>query len=129
MRITLAGDFDKAMQGSSQEVSIPFYVHAKSELMRRIVPVSFDRENHATLQDMEPAEDTPLASDQETAESLESKSPRKNPSAQRLIKAMAQPPHITDEDIEELLKVIKEAKQPTRFESPFDDIEEIEDSE
>ena len=127
--ITLAGDFDKAMQGSCKEVSIPFYVHAKSQLMRRIVPVSFDRENHATLQDMEPAEDTPLASDQETAESLESKSPRKNPSAQRLIKAMAQPPHITDEDIEELLKVIKEAKQPTRFESPFDDIEEIEDSE
>ena len=42
---------------------------------------------------------------------------------------MEQPPHITDEDIEELLKVIKEARQPTRFESPFDGIEEIEDSQ
>ena len=72
---------------------------------------------------------TQLANDSETDESTASKSPRKNPSAQRLIKAMAQPPHITDEDIEELLKVIKEAKQPTRFESPFDDIEEIENSE
>ena len=50
----------------------------------------------------------------------------KNPSAQRLIKAMAQPPHITDEDIEELLKGIKEARQPTRFESSFDDIKAIE---
>ena len=43
----------------------------------------------------------------------------KNPSAQRLIKAMKAPPHVTDEDIEELLKVIKEARQPTRFESPL----------
>ena len=53
----------------------------------------------------------------------------KNSRAQRLIKAMAQPPHITDEDIEELLKVIKEARQPTRFESPFDDSEDIEASQ
>lgn len=41
--VTLAGDYDKATQDSFKQVSIPFYVHAKSELMRRIVPVSFDR--------------------------------------------------------------------------------------
>ena len=28
--ITLAGDFDKAMQGSDKQVSIPFYVHEKN---------------------------------------------------------------------------------------------------
>ena len=39
--ITLAGDRDKAMPDFCQEVFIPFYVHAKSELLRRIVPVRF----------------------------------------------------------------------------------------
>ena len=36
----------------------------------------------------------------------------KNASAQRLIKAMGQPAHVTPEDIEFLIKVIKEAKRP-----------------
>ena len=44
----------------------------------------------------------------------------KNPIAQRIIKAMEQPPYVTHEDVEELRQVIKEAKQPTRFESPFE---------
>ena len=39
--ITLAGDFDKAMQGSCQEEFMPFYVHAKSELKRRILLSNF----------------------------------------------------------------------------------------
>ncbi len=42
---------------------------------------------------------------------------RKNPIAQRLIKAMEKSPHITHEDIKSLLQGTKEAKQPTRFES------------
>lgn len=44
----------------------------------------------------------------------------KNPMAQRIIKAMEKPPYVTSEDIESLLQVIKEAKQPTQFESPFE---------
>lgn len=43
---------------------------------------------------------------------------QKNPMAQRIIKAMEKPPYVTHEDIELLLQVIKEAKQPTRFKSP-----------
>jgi hypothetical protein len=77
------------------------------------------------LQDKDGVE-TQLASDSETDKSSASKSLRKNPSAQRLIKVMEQPPHVTDEDIEELLKGIKEARQPTQFESPFDGIEDSE---
>lgn len=50
----------------------------------------------------------------------EPKQTGKNPIAQRIIKAMEQPPYVTHEDIEALLQVIKEAKQPTRFESPFE---------
>ncbi len=37
----------------------------------------------------------------------------KNASAQRLIKAMEQPSHVTPDDIEFLIKIIKEAKRPT----------------
>ena len=44
----------------------------------------------------------------------------KNPTAQRIIEAMEKPPYVTHEDIESLLQVIKEAKQPTHFESPFE---------
>lgn len=44
----------------------------------------------------------------------------KNPIAQRIIKAMEKPPYVAHEDIEALLQVISEAKQPTRFESPFE---------
>lgn len=45
---------------------------------------------------------------------------RKNPAAQRLIKAMEKPPHLTDEDIEVLNQSIKEGKIPIKFDSPFD---------
>ncbi len=44
----------------------------------------------------------------------------KNPTAQRIIKAMEKPPYVSCEDIESLLQVIKEAKKPTQFESPFE---------
>ena len=50
----------------------------------------------------------------------------KNASAQRLIKAMGQPSHVTPDDIKFLIKVIKEAKQSTRNKSRFDGIEELE---
>ena len=46
--------------------------------------------------------------------------PRKNPAAQRLIKAMEKPPHLTDEDIEALNQSIKEGEIPIKFDSPFD---------
>ena len=39
----------------------------------------------------------------------------KNASAQRLIKAMGQPAHVTPDDIEFLIKIIKEAKKSTRI--------------
>ena len=55
-----------------------------------------------------------------------SQSTEKNASAQRLIKAMGQPSHVTPDDIKLLIKVIKEAKQSTRNKSPFDGIEELE---
>ena len=45
---------------------------------------------------------------------------RKNPTAQRLIKAMEKPPHLTDEDIEALNRSIKEGEIPIKFDSPFD---------
>ena len=45
---------------------------------------------------------------------------RKNPTAQRLIKAMEKPPHLTDEDIEALNQSIKEGEIPIKFDSPFD---------
>ena len=44
----------------------------------------------------------------------------KNAAAQRLIKAMEKPPHLTDEDIEALNRSIKEGKIPIKFDSPFD---------
>ena len=44
---------------------------------------------------------------------------RKNPTAQRLIKAMEKPPHLTDEDIEALNWSIKEGEIPIKFDSPF----------
>ena len=45
---------------------------------------------------------------------------RKNPAAQRLIKAMEKPPHLTHEDIEALNQSIKEGKIPIKFDSPFE---------
>ena len=45
---------------------------------------------------------------------------RKNPAAQRLIKAMEKPPRLTDEDIEALNQSIKEGKIPIKFNSPFE---------
>ncbi len=50
----------------------------------------------------------------------------KNPIAQKIIKAMKEPPHLTEEDVSALLQAIDEGKQPIRFESPFDGIEELE---
>ena len=44
----------------------------------------------------------------------------KNPTAQRLIKAMKKPPHLTDEDIEALNQSIKEGEIPIKFDSPFE---------
>ena len=44
----------------------------------------------------------------------------KNPAAQRLIKAMEKPPHLTDEDIEVLNQSIEEGKVPVKFDSPFE---------
>ena len=44
----------------------------------------------------------------------------KNAAAQRLIKAMERPPHLTDEDIEALNQSIKEGKIPIKFDSPFE---------
>ena len=43
-----------------------------------------------------------------------------NPTAQRLIKAMEKPPHLTDEDVEALNKSIEEGKIPMKFDSPFE---------
>ena len=45
---------------------------------------------------------------------------RKNPAAQRLIKAMEKPPHLTDEDIEALHQSIEEGKIPIKFDSIFE---------
>ena len=44
----------------------------------------------------------------------------KNAAAQRLIKAMEKPPHLTDEDIEALNRSIKEGKIPIKFDSIFE---------
>lgn len=44
----------------------------------------------------------------------------KNAAAQRLIKVMEKPPHLTDEDIEALNRSIKEGEIPIKFDSPFD---------
>ena len=44
----------------------------------------------------------------------------KNAAAQRLIKAMEKPPHLTDEDIEALNRSIKEGETPIRFDSIFE---------
>ncbi len=44
----------------------------------------------------------------------------KNPAAQRLIKAMEKPPHLTDEDIKVLSQSIEEGKVPIKFDSPFE---------
>ena len=41
----------------------------------------------------------------------------KNPIAQRLIKAMEKPPHLTHEDVEALRQSIKEGKMPIKFDS------------
>ena len=53
-------------------------------------------------------------------ESKQKHATRKNPAAQRLIKAMEKPPHLTDEDIEALNRSIKEGEIPIKFDSPFD---------
>ena len=47
----------------------------------------------------------------------------KNAAAQRLIKAMEKPPHLTDEDIEALNRSIKEGEIPINFDSIFESAE------
>lgn len=44
----------------------------------------------------------------------------KNPIAQRLIKAMEKPPHLTHEDVDALRQAIEEGKVPIKFDSPFE---------
>ena len=44
----------------------------------------------------------------------------KNAAAQRLIKAMEKPPHLTNEDLEVLNRSIKEGTIPIKFDSPFE---------
>ena len=44
----------------------------------------------------------------------------KNPTAQRLIKTIEKPPHLTDEDVTALRQSIKEGKIPIKFDSPFE---------
>ena len=44
----------------------------------------------------------------------------KNAAAQRLIKAMEKPPHLTDEDIKALNRSIKEGEIPINFDSIFE---------
>ncbi len=51
---------------------------------------------------------------------LQNRPRKKNAAAQRLIKAMAKLPHLTDEDIEALNQSIKEGKIPVSFDSLFD---------
>ncbi len=53
-------------------------------------------------------------------ESDQKQAVRKSPAAQRLIKVMEKPPHLTDEDIEALNQSIKEGEIPIQFDSPFD---------
>ena len=45
---------------------------------------------------------------------------RKNPAAQRLIKAMETTPHLTDADVDALKQSIEEGKMPVQFDSPFE---------
>ncbi len=59
---------------------------------------------------------------------LQEKPIKKNAAAQRLIKAMEKPPHLTDEDIEVLNQSIKEGEIPISFDSPFD-LDEDEENE
>ena len=51
----------------------------------------------------------------------------KNAAAQRLIKAMEKPPHLTDEDIEALNRSIKEGEIPIKFDSIFESDEHDEE--
>ena len=44
----------------------------------------------------------------------------KNPIAQRLIKVMEKPPHLTHGDIEALRQSIEEGKLPVKFDSPLE---------
>ena len=43
-----------------------------------------------------------------------------NPIAQRIIKAMEKPPHLTNEDVEALRQSIEEGKMPVKFDSPLE---------
>ena len=56
----------------------------------------------------------------------EPKTAGKNPIAMKIVEAMKEPPHLTEDDIAALLQAIEEGKQPIRFESPFEGIVELE---
>ena len=45
---------------------------------------------------------------------------RKNPIAQRLLKAMENPPHLAHEDVGALRQSIEEGKMSVKFDSPFE---------
>ena len=47
----------------------------------------------------------------------------KNPIAQRLIKAMEKPPHLTHENVDALRQSIEEGKMPVKFDSPLEPAE------
>jgi hypothetical protein len=75
-----------------------------------------------TLQEMQQAGEPQPAIDSETDKSSESKSSGKNPSAQRLIKAMEEPPQLSAEYMDAFLRGIKENQGRTS--SPFGEDEE-----
>ena len=53
-------------------------------------------------------------------ESKQEQKTKKNPIAQRLIKAMGKPPHLTHEDVEALRQSIEAGKIPVKFDSPLE---------
>ena len=53
-------------------------------------------------------------------EKTEQKETGKNLIAQRIIKAMEQPPEVTHEDVEALLQEIEDGRMPVKFDSPFE---------
>ena len=93
--------FDKINLPEGQELEVEFRVLPKT-------PHELTREEKEATQ-------TYTASEQKQAPAT-----RKNPAAQRLIKAMEKPPHLTDEDLEALNQSIKEGKIPIKFDSPFE---------
>ena len=57
---------------------------------------------------------------QSTPEQKQEPKTGRNPIAQRIIKAMEKPPHLTNEDVEALRQSIEEGKMPVKFDSPLE---------